>query len=431
MTAHLDPHVPSEPLVLRCRSTGEFLAALPHLLGFTPRNSLVGVLFAGSRSRQAFRIDLPPADRPELLGSVLDTFCAALGSLESLDARESRDPFESPGALEPPGPPEVPEPRGARAPGPRADSELSVGIAIITDARFRNGAPPWPRLAAGLRARVPRTGVAVRELCCVAADGWSSSFEPGAAAARRPLAELAQHPLALAAAVRLGAVREQAKLGEIPEPDPERARAVVAALAGVDASRAAEHADPPLGDALWLRRADAHARALTGMGPLSPRRTAALIAELGDHRVWTVVALGILTRPTVSQEAFPGGRTEREFAALPAARDQPGPRGATGWSTHRTLALLSPAFTDRARLLPVRARLTEALSECPEERRAPLLTLSAWCWWLAGLQSVAEHQLAAARALQPGGALIGVLTDLISVPSHILRDWAVPPADAA
>jgi hypothetical protein len=73
MTSSTSPALPPAP-VLRMRDPGELLAALPYLIGFHPRDSLVVVVFGGRSGRRVGltqRVDLPP---PEHAPAV----CAAL-----------------------------------------------------------------------------------------------------------------------------------------------------------------------------------------------------------------------------------------------------------------------------------------------------------------------------------------------------------------
>ncbi|WP_206427599.1 DUF4192 family protein, partial [Leucobacter chromiireducens] len=374
------------PHVSTCRTPADFLALLPHLLGFEPRNSLAVVRFVGTRSRELLRIDLPQEDGAEQAADALSTVCAALDSL---------------------------------AAAPPVDLPVAVGLAIVTDVPFAGAGPPWRRLAEALRVGLPRAGYGVRELCCRAPDGWASSLDDRAPRGGRPLSELSLAPIALSAAVHTGALPEQRHLGAIPAPEPARARAVARAL-----DSPPEHASPlrqpPLGDPEWLARADAHARGLRSAAPLSAAHIARLITELRDHRVWCVTALSLFGRHRLAAAVAPGSRAAHEFAALPIDR---GPRG--GWSVHRLLAHASPAFTDAERLPLVRERLSESLAVCPPPLRASLYALSAWTWWLTGLQSVAERQLDAAYRAEPANPLVPMLRELTAVPSHLVRAAAL------
>jgi hypothetical protein len=59
------PATPPTPPVTRLRNPGELLAALPYLIGFHPRDSLLFIAFGGSSGRRielTQRVDLPRAD---------------------------------------------------------------------------------------------------------------------------------------------------------------------------------------------------------------------------------------------------------------------------------------------------------------------------------------------------------------------------------
>lgn len=396
----------ASPHVLACGTPADFLAVLPHLLGFEPRSSLTIVRFIGTRSREALRMDLPPDESPEHVDALLDTVRTALGSLAGEDHDSGSAPDSHTGAdtsAEPTAP-------------------VSVGIAIFTEVRFAGGGPPWQRLAARLRARLPRAGYPVRELCCRAPDGWVSYLADAWPRSGRPLSELTLAPIALSAAVQTGAIPDQRTLGRIQRAPRERARAVHAAL-GACLQDAPVLRQPPLGDPGWLARARAIAQDLRRTTPLGPEPTARLIAGLRDHRVWAATALGILSASILAKNLRSGSVAERRLAALPVDDPTPG-----AWSLHWLLALLSPEFTERSRLVHVRARLAEAISECPPAHRAPLYALSGWVWWLTGIQSVADQHLAAAEQTTPAHPLVSMLRELISVPSHIARVEGPAPA---
>lgn len=403
------------PHVLACGTPADFLSVLPHLLGFEPRSSLAVVRFVGTRSREVLRMDLPPDESPGHVDALLDTVRTALDSLAGEDHGSGAGPAAPTGShADEHAAEHTAEHTGARASAEPA-ARVSLGIALFTEVRFAGGGPPWQRLAARLRARLPRAGYPVRELCCRAPDGWVSYLADTWPRSGRPLSELALAPVALSAALQAGALPDQRVLGRIPRAAPEQLRAVAAAL-GSHLGEAPLLQHPPLGDPEWLARADALAQSLRRSAPLRPAHTARLIAELRDHRVWAATALGILSTRSFSARLSPGGATERRLAALPVDDATPG-----AWSLYRLLALLSPQFTDRPRLLSVRARLAEVIAECPPAHRAPLYAFSAWVWWLSGMQSVAEQHVTAAERSSPADPLVPMLRTLISVPSHVAR----------
>lgn len=66
---------PSEsriPVVLKCRGTADFIAALPHMTGFTASDSVFLVIFTGNRATRALRVDLPDEEGGPAAEALLD-----------------------------------------------------------------------------------------------------------------------------------------------------------------------------------------------------------------------------------------------------------------------------------------------------------------------------------------------------------------------
>ena len=345
---------PGAPRLVTCRTTADLLAALPAIAGFTAADSLFLVLCSGRRVRGAARLDLPASEAPADSLPVLEVVSALLREL------------------------------GA------GSGDAAPAVVITSSRTFAAcGGAPWRRFARRLERRLRRDGIAVRELACVAQDGWASLLDPGAPGAGRPLSEIAASPVAREARARGDRWPELAELGAIPDADPARAAAVSRALAELPAG-----GDPGgAGDgeaAVLAAYADAAAlgRALRRSGgPLDAPTTARLIGALEDPDRWLALAIGLLTRPEFPAELARELGPAR-FAGVPAepvpAPEAGGIDGAggarpwSGWSIGRILREVCPGFTDHRRLPAVRERLLVAVSECPEARRAPLLAFSAW-----------------------------------------------------
>ncbi|QAB18380.1 DUF4192 family protein [Leucobacter muris] len=412
--------------VLTCRGTADFLAALPHLVGYTADDSIFVVFFSGSRTGQAMRLDLPPDETPGHTAPLLDFIS---GTLRGLDGERASPP-----------------------------------AVVITCTRTfaESDGPPWRSLARRIERRLKRDGVRLRELCCRAPDGWISYLDPTAPRGGRPLSEIAESPIALEAGANGEAPRDLAELGAIPEPAPERRDAVLAALAELPpfepahfrsrtagassgggrapvparrefAAVSAEqctHPAPPEAYA-WMHDTARVVEALRDeQRPLAPAMTARLIrcAQLPDR--WLLLALGVLTRPL-----FPVELAEdlgpAQFVAVPVDLDAgSGPSRQAGWTLRRLLAHLSPEFTDQRRLPPLRERVIEAVSVTPDELRPALLAFSAWLWWLSGSQSVAAQQLGEALAIDPQHELARMTERLIAA-SPVARPLPSPVSSAA
>ncbi|UOR00643.1 DUF4192 family protein [Leucobacter allii] len=431
---HPSPAPP--PHVLRCRSSADFLAALPRLIGYTAPDSLFVLFFQGDRSGHALRADLPPTDAAPDSVELLEFLCRIIADYDD----------------------------GA---GPTA-----VGVVISSALSFADAeGPPWRRLARRIERRLRRERVALRELCCVAPDGWISFLDPRAPDRGRPLAEITASPIAREARDAGETVPELARLGEIPEPDPERAAQVRAALrapspdlpepepvppraSGSGSPRASGSGSPGASGsgnpddastaaggasrAADRRRARAMiaetaalARALRdGAPPLAPPATAALAQCAADPDRWLLLAVAILTRPEFAEELAERLGPERFLGvAVDTGADGsagPGPHGslddraipAEGWSIRGILTAVCPGFTEQARLPALTERLLTALGETPTSHRPGLLALSGWVWWLSGNQTVATRQLAEALTLDPEQPLARMVARLVRAPLY-------------
>lgn len=141
MTLPTPPHH-QQPELIRCKTTADFLAALPRLTGFTAKRSLFIVLFSGARANGAMRIDLPASDAE----AELDEYAAEVvrWSLEAM----------------------------------RAHGMSAPALVIESDVGFEaSGGMPWRRLAGKLDVAFEAVHMSPRELCCVAPDGWASYFD--------------------------------------------------------------------------------------------------------------------------------------------------------------------------------------------------------------------------------------------------------------
>jgi hypothetical protein len=177
------------PEVLHAATDADLLAMVPRRSGYTARESLVCVVFSGTRSTQAFRLGLPSrrraADHRELAARVVAT-CRAL--------------------------------RGVDA----------VALVIYTDRTFdADHGIPLDELAEDVARRVHRSGLHILGCFCVAADGWGDYFAPRPRGAR-PLSDIATSPMA---DPTVPAIESLESLGAA---DPELARDLALTLEDLD-----------------------------------------------------------------------------------------------------------------------------------------------------------------------------------------------------
>jgi len=180
-----------EPPVLRSTTTADFLAAVPALAGFTARNSIVVIPFAGSRTHGAMRMDLPPRATASVARAIGDAIPRLVAQLPGADG---------------------------------------LAVVIYTDATFADHhGTPHLELWRGMQRRIVRSGLVLREACCVAADGWVSYLEPRRPVDGHPLSEITDTRMALEAAFHAGELPDITAWSTLPDADAELARRVATA----------------------------------------------------------------------------------------------------------------------------------------------------------------------------------------------------------
>ncbi len=377
--------------VLRCAGTADFLAALPILTGFTAPDSLFLVLFIGKRAGRAIRIDLPANDSPRATTALLHTVCELL--------RET----------------------GAGPHGPALVITCERTFADAQDA-------PWRRLAQRIERRCAREGWWLRELACVAPDGWVSYRDPSAPRLGRPLQEIERSAVRTVGPGCTGTPPALAALGSVPAPSPVLAAAVLAELMALTAADptstpdASEHANVAQGH---LLRTIASTGAALSQSPdtLDSAVIAQLIHDAGQPHTWLMQALTALTRP----EFVRGMTSGAGAAALVALTETPHARSTRRAPGGRDLAAF---LIDTAEIPPDQAKLRRAIAiwevacaHAPRDSQPGMLCLLAWAWWSLGLQSVSERMLRAAEQIDPDCALVRVLQPLHRrVPGWLLRE---------
>ena len=325
--------------VLRCESTADFLAALPQLVGFTATDSLFVVFFAGKRSGNAIRVDLP-ANEDEL--AVTRFITGLVSVLQDLD-----------GAL------------GAGAPA----------IVITTSRRFTDaGRAPWRALARGLKRRLERHGVPLRELCCLAPDGWVSYLDTSAPSLGRSLDDIAASPIARYA----DPSPDIQTLGTFYTGDPKRTAAVQAAL-----------------EARIFQSAEACAAALVGVAEPSDQTIAGIIHASNTEEGCIKLFDQLFATAAVMHQQDPPERPVSSMSSSDAAR-----HGATARNASRRIRLASE-------------RLTEIVSLAPEKLQPAVIAVCALAWWLRGMQSVSHRQIAVALELEPSHSTANIVQRII------------------
>ena len=176
-----------QPTVIRATGPADFLATIPAMIGYTPRQSVVVIPFADSRSLGVMRFDLPTEDAslPQVASTIIGLAI-------------------------------------------RVGGATRIATVIYTDQDGETGRP----FVAAILDRAAECGIGITDALYVASDGWGSLLTGDGP---HPLTEIG-HDLADAH----GAHGDQRTGIEIPDADPDRLEAVSAALEAFDLHDAAE-----------------------------------------------------------------------------------------------------------------------------------------------------------------------------------------------
>lgn len=339
------PHSAAPPQaaeVLRCETTADFLAALPRLAGFTAPNSLFIVLFAGSRATATLRVDLPSGqDIPHYLDA-LTTDLRSFGVL----------------------------------PGHSAPA-----IVISSEQTFAEAAGvPWLQFARSLERRLLRAGIGLRELCCLAPDGWASYFDARPPRGGHPLEAIRESRVAPVSAPPL-----LHELGNFETPSSAERAAVAEAMLRTS-------------PATNTQESRARLDLLFSADPFDVATIATLLQALETDTGW-VRACDELSRYASSS-----------FRLGPLGAAAPGCA-----SSGRVLAVPSrEASSAQAQLRAAAERLVAITPFCPRTHRPRLIILTALAWWMLGLPSVAQRQLDEASRLQPHYRAVAFAREVIA-----------------
>jgi hypothetical protein len=143
-------------IMVKANSPSDFLALVPHLVGFDPVNSVVLVAFRGTGTCGVLRLDLPSAP---VVHKRLATH--AVGILCKIPDVEA------------------------------------VGVIICTEEKFGASAtPPLSEFATTMISRLRQSGLALRGALCRAGDGWGSYFDSAGPVGGHPLSDIERSEIA-------------------------------------------------------------------------------------------------------------------------------------------------------------------------------------------------------------------------------------------
>lgn len=384
------------PRVIKAAGSADLLRFVPQLVGVDPDDSLVVVLFCGTRTNGAMRIDLLHDDDPEVLGAWATAVLGSALRVEHLD-----------------------------------------GVALVAHTPESFGADGRPPAVAALRAvrrQAERMGLAVTDLLCVAADGWGSLLDPDLPRGGRPLTDIEPEPGS----------------GLRDEPRPVRPRtAAVVPLAG-DAACAvfADHLQD------WWGRPNGPGGLLHGVRLAEPGsasvRSAAIAPAMQRYRFGfgndEVVDLieGMLAphdhgapTPCPCRALLYALATRQGLENLVLVQFAWGRSfGSDLWRAAHAADANVPEIADMAEAIsggrfrrPDTARievaitvLLETMSYLPTDLRAPVDGMLSWLHWASGGSSAAAAYARRSLLVEPGRDVPGLV--LAKVQTNTLPEWA-------
>ncbi|WP_158603917.1 DUF4192 family protein [Cryobacterium tepidiphilum] len=391
-----------QPTVIKARQAQDFLALVPQLAGFLPRNSVVLVAFRGNRTCGALRFNLPESGVPHsvyarVASTLVGTLCKIAGVNAVVPVVYTDQPFHLPGGM------------------------------------------PAQRFARALVEAAERSGFLVRDVLCVASDGWGSYDDPECPAHGRPLSDIAGS--AVAAPPVIGTIESRAELPPASGPLKEKVARLYRRyrrLAGdtpalgvatgdvIDAITAAEEM---LG---WTEQSpDPEALAAMLFLVQSPPTRDQVMLQIAFGEEIGGVARDVNRRYEAIREATGRSFDEIAMAEHEAAAREPGVRteaADAGALLGRLLTGFSRERPDPDRVERGIRMLALLVAHAPRAARPAPLCMLAWLSWTLGRGSVAGIFIDRVLAIEPGYSMaitLGVMFDAGHLPEWA---WAEPEA---
>lgn len=368
----------------------QLLGVVPELIRFEPRNALVLVVFAGSRTCAAYRVDLPEPSSDTVYKRLATTLIGMLCRIRGADG---------------------------------------VVPIVYTDDTFQEcGGIPRETFATRFVSRARVGGFRVLDALCVAADGWGSYLaEDGGA--RHPLADVeaavAARREAPDALPVLAAPERQTRLPRVGAVARERtARAYtqlarVTALdfcsgvgAGVEADVGSDAAptDVDAGafvDPVWF----AETCLRWDSAALTPVQAALIAVAVRTPATRDIIMLSWAWGVDI-------GRRAAEFNKRWQAGEPVDPHDDVALALGGMGGLSAP---DTARLDAAIELLRHVAARLPNSLRVPTLTMLAWLNWAVGRGSVAGRYVTRARRIDAAYGLAELLDELLGMGA--LPEW--------
>ena len=361
------------PYIAKAQSHADLLAMVPHLVGFTPRNSMVLLVFDGSRTSATIRLDLPP-EQSAAGGKRFAN--AVIGLISRL-------------------------PRGQ-----------GVIVVVCTDERFGAGTfAPHAGLVEPVLRSIRRAGFDLRGALCHAADGWAAFRDEHVPPGGHPLAEIYESPLGRELPDAYRAEPGEGDTAPITEADAATKRRMTQEVLTVERLQLSERQDED------------------SLSDLSPMESIPRFCEQSlswDDEEFELLAPGLLALvqdPGMRDLAMMQWASDLPYARLLLAlvNGSPGQR-AYGEKFANALMRGQAPRPDALRVERAIALLVRLVGRAEDPLRPPVLLMLAWLNWGLGRGSRAGAYLDIALRLVP--TTPGLVQLELMIADGELPDWA-------
>lgn len=386
--------------IIKAANAAQFLALVPHLVGFTPTRSLALIPFAGSRTLGAMRFDLPESSDPDEIARIASTCIGMVCRIPGADA---------------------------------------VAAVIYTDAAYRapDDATTGDGLARALLQRADSCGLRATDALCVAADAWGSYLDAECPAEGRPLSEITTaDPGGIARPVG-----DQSTGAALPSVDPDQIAQVARAVDSLGDAIRTLCGVPPARTSSFGPAADASCAAADGASPTGARvHPDALDAacRLDDLPMLFELALGwsvdeiapydaaalawCLARPALRDIALSQWCSDMD-AGDEALEAQLRWEEGDGYPDQLAMHMWGEgARPDPQRLDTALDLVRRIAALAPRPLRAGPLAACAWLSWALGRSTHADLYARLAREIDPQHGLAEIVASFVAA-GH-LPDWA-------
>lgn len=370
--------------IVRAADAAQFLSVLPHLLGCTPRDSVVVVPLSQGRTLGVMRVDLPSET-------------AAAGAAASIIGMACRI----------------------------VDVEAVV-LVVYTDAEISDDPSPrlpHPAVIAALRTRADECGLPVAEVFVVAANGWGSALSNRLPPGGHDRARIAPRDDLPPEAVDGPPAVDQAAGAQLPMPGAGRRRAVGQALRSLDAALETICGIPRVSGAAPARIDPAALEAACALDDLPALFERALSWNPDDLAPMDAASIGwCLARAGLRDVALVQWASDVDGgdAAMEAQR-----RWEDGELYPSDLAEVMWGDGPRpdAERLDAALRLARNVAALmPKKRRAGALAVCGWIAWARGRSTHADAYVRQALHADPRHGLAEIVGSFVAA-GH-LPDWA-------